>query len=247
MSRARSPLHSERRIFDELEETTTDYAGVEFLVAATSTLLPAARLLSSSASIAWTFTTAGAASAAVVFGTSATTACVGNDARLSDARTPTAHKTSHQDGGSDEIAVTGLSGLLGDAQTPLAHSTSHKNGGSDEVATATAAANAIPKAGAGGTLAIGFIPTGSTSSTVCIGNDSRLSDARTPTAHATTHRPGQSDAVFTADAGWSATNDSTVRSLDVSLLVADAASVQAVANFAITQMRAFLANKIPQA
>jgi hypothetical protein len=34
-----------------------------------------------------------------------------------------------------------------------------------------------------GTLAIARIPTGTTSSTVCIGNDSRLSDSRTPTAH----------------------------------------------------------------
>lgn len=34
-----------------------------------------------------------------------------------------------------------------------------------------------------GTLGIARIPTGSTSSTVCIGDDSRLSNARTPTAH----------------------------------------------------------------
>lgn len=34
---------------------------------------------------------------------------------------PTAHATSHEDGGTDEIDVTGLSGLLADAQTPLAH------------------------------------------------------------------------------------------------------------------------------
>jgi hypothetical protein len=47
--------------------------------------------------------------------------------------TPTAHKTSHQDGGSDEISVTGLSGLLGDAQTPLAHKTSHQDTGADEI------------------------------------------------------------------------------------------------------------------
>ncbi len=46
-----------------------------------------------------------------------------------------------------------------DARTPTAHATSHKHGGSDEVATATAAANAIPKAGSGGTLAAGWIPT----------------------------------------------------------------------------------------
>lgn len=34
-----------------------------------------------------------------------------------------------------------------------------------------------------GTLAIARIPTGTTTSTVCLGNDSRLSDSRTPTAH----------------------------------------------------------------
>jgi hypothetical protein len=34
-----------------------------------------------------------------------------------------------------------------------------------------------------GTLALARIPTGTTSTTVCIGNDSRLSDARTPTTH----------------------------------------------------------------
>jgi len=36
---------------------------------------------------------------------------------------------------------------------------------------------------ASGTLAIARIPTGSSSSTVCLGNDSRLSDARTPLTH----------------------------------------------------------------
>ena len=39
------------------------------------------------------------------------------------------------------------------------------------------------------------VTTGTTGSTVCIGNDSRLSDARTPTAHATSHQPGGSDAM----------------------------------------------------
>jgi hypothetical protein len=40
-----------------------------------------------------------------------------------------------------------------------AHASSHQNGGNDEVATATPGANAIPKAGAAGTLAAGWIPT----------------------------------------------------------------------------------------
>lgn len=37
-------------------------------------------------------------------GTTATTAAAGNDARLSDARTPTAHATSHNSGGADVLA-----------------------------------------------------------------------------------------------------------------------------------------------
>lgn len=40
---------------------------------------------------------------------------------------------------------------------PPAHATSHQDGGADEVATATPAADAIPKAGAGSTLADGWI------------------------------------------------------------------------------------------
>jgi hypothetical protein len=43
------------------------------------------------------------------------------------------------------------------ARTPTAHATSHQNGGSDEIATATAAAYAIPKAGSGAKLAQAWI------------------------------------------------------------------------------------------
>jgi hypothetical protein len=46
----------------------------------------------------------------------------------------------------------------GAGQTPGPHAASHQNGGSDEVATATAAANAIPKAGSDGALAQGWGP-----------------------------------------------------------------------------------------
>ncbi len=44
------------------------------------------------------------------------------------------------------------------ARTPTAHAATHQNGGSDEVATATPAAYAIPKAGSGGVLAPGWLP-----------------------------------------------------------------------------------------
>lgn len=67
------------------------------------------------------------------FGSGAGTVCEGNDARLSDARTPTAHNTSHQNGGADEINVAGLNGVLADAQTPSAHNTSHQSGGGDSI------------------------------------------------------------------------------------------------------------------
>jgi hypothetical protein len=65
--------------------------------------------------------------------------------------------------------VTGLQSALDGKQTA----------GSYAAATHTHAATDITS----GTLAIARIPTGTTSSTVCIGNDSRLSDARTPASH----------------------------------------------------------------
>lgn len=42
------------------------------------------------------------------YGTGASTICQGNDARLSDARTPTTHATSHKSGGSDAIKLDEL-------------------------------------------------------------------------------------------------------------------------------------------
>jgi hypothetical protein len=42
------------------------------------------------------------------YGSSANTVCQGNDGRLSDARTPTAHATSHKSGGADAIKLDEL-------------------------------------------------------------------------------------------------------------------------------------------
>ncbi len=52
---------------------------------------------------------------------------------LADGQTPLAHAATHENGGADEIDVTGLSGLLSDPQTPTAHASSHSDGGSDEI------------------------------------------------------------------------------------------------------------------
>ena len=115
----------------------------EYVLTTADGTLPNSRVLTGSTGLSVT-NTSGATTLACVYGTTAGTGCVGNDSRLSDSRTPTAHTASH------------------------------KHGGTDEIATATAAANAIPKAGATGTLAVNWLPTGTSSATVCIGNDVRI-------------------------------------------------------------------------
>ena len=115
----------------------------EYLLSTADGTLPNSRVLTASSSVSVTNAT-GTATLACIMGTTSGTCCAGNDSRLSDARTPTAHATSH------------------------------KHGGSDEIATATAAANAIPKAGVTGTLHVNWLPTGTSSATVCIGNDVRI-------------------------------------------------------------------------
>jgi len=46
----------------------------------------------------------------------------------------------------------------GGGGAPAAHASTHQHGGSDQIATATAAANAIPKASSGGLLDLGWLP-----------------------------------------------------------------------------------------
>jgi hypothetical protein len=74
---------------------------------------------------------------------------------FADARIAASNVTQHQ--AALVIAWGQLSGVPS-TFPPSTHAASHQHSGSDEVATATPGANAIPKSGGGGTLAIGWIP-----------------------------------------------------------------------------------------
>ena len=142
-------------------------------------------------------------------GTGPSTVCAGDDSRLSNARAPTAHASTHAPGNADAIPTgttsttvcVGNDARLSDARTPTAHKASHQHGGADEIAVATPAANAIPKADSSNKLAVGWLPVGSVTGTVCAGDDARLNNARTPTAHGSTHAPGGADPIPTGATG----------------------------------------------
>lgn len=122
-------------------------------------------------------TAIGAGTSDLAIGTSGTTAAAGNDARLSDARTPTTHAHAGTDITSGTVPIAriptgttsstvpfGNDARFSDARTP----TAHVHSGADITS---------------GTVPIAQIPTGTTGTTVPFGNDARFSDSRTPTAH----------------------------------------------------------------
>ena len=117
----------------------------------------------------------------VKYGTTAGTACQGNDARLSNARTPTVHKTTHQTGGSDAITPADIGAAAKTVQ--IKPGTGLTGGGTLE---------------ADRTLTVSY---GTAAGTACQGNDARLSNARTPTAHKATHKTGGTDALTPSDIG----------------------------------------------
>lgn len=85
------------------------------------------------------------------------------DPRNTNARTPTAHAGTHEDGGTDELDVTGLSGLLADPQTPLAHEATHKSGGTDPFLSTDlleAIVKRLRESGGPTTLTLGVIAAG---------------------------------------------------------------------------------------
>lgn len=137
-------------------------------------------------------------------GSSASTAAAGNDARLSDSRTPVAHAASHASGGSDPVtlAESQVTSLV----TDLAAKEVTANKGAVSGYASLDGSTKVP---------IAQLPTGSSSATVAIGNDARLSDARTPLAHAASHAAAGTDAL-------------TLSESQVTNLTSDLASKQAL-------------------
>lgn len=124
---------------------------------------------------------------------------------LADAQVPQAHAASHQNGGGDELSVAGLSGVLADAQTPQAHAI---DGAAHTGQLAHSALSGItatdhhtnvndPTAGEKAALA-GTTGTPGSGNKYVTDTDTRNTNARTPTVHASTHASAGSDPVTLA-------------------------------------------------
>ena len=100
-----------------------------------------------------------------------------NDSRLTDARTPTAHASTHGSAGSDPITV---------AQSQVTNLTTDLS--------AKASATDLSNHTSATTTVHGI----SNTANLVYTNDSRLTDARTPTAHAASHGASGSDAITVA-------------------------------------------------
>ncbi len=110
----------------------------------------------------------------------------------------------HNGGDGGQIAYANLSGLptLGTAAATASSdyaSASHAHGNITAAGAIGSTANLPVITTTSGALTVGAFGTGATNFTA--GNDARLSDARTPTAHKTSHATGGSDALTAADIG----------------------------------------------
>ena len=128
-------------------------------------------------------TITGTGTIAASFGTSAGTICQGNDSRLTNGRTPTTHAATHATGGGDPVTLdqSQITDLTADLAAKVA--------GTRQVIAGTGL-------GGGGALSADVTLTalyGTSGSTACVGNDARLSNARTPSIHASSHATGGSD------------------------------------------------------
>lgn len=104
-----------------------------------------------------------------------------DDARLTNARTPTTHKTSHEVGGSDALSPADIGAAVNAAVVHLAGA---------QTVTGVKTFSVAPE-----------VPVGSTAAHPVRRDDARLTDVRVPTAHAASHASGGTDPVSPAAIG----------------------------------------------
>jgi hypothetical protein len=128
-----------------------------------------------------------------------------NDARLSNNRNPTAHAATHEAGGSDPIT---LSFSLDDISEGV---TSKKiDAAKADTINSGDVSSLVPDASTSVKGKVQLAASGSSDAGKAVqGNDTRLSNARTPLTHAATHKTGGSDALTAADVGAATSSDIT--------------------------------------
>ena len=156
-------------------------------------------------------TVTGTGTIAANFGTAAGTICEGNDARLTAPVAPLAHASTHTAAGSDPLTLS--QSQITSLSTDLAA----------KVAT-TRQVIAGTGLGGGGALSADVtlnVSYGTSGTTACVGNDARLSNARTPSTHASTHATGGSDVLTLAQAQiTNLTTDLAARALGATTMTA---------------------------
>jgi len=118
------------------------------------------------------------------------------DAASKCAQDPKAHKTSHENGGGDEISVAGLSGELADDQPAKAHKASHQSAGADELDLTGMKADSLAEqtADTGVTVDTCLIKDGKVADSNLLEGDSKATvQDHAPKAHKASHQDGGTD------------------------------------------------------
>ena len=171
---------------------------------------------------------------------------LGTDTRLSDARALSGSiaESSVTNLVTDLAAKVGTAdSRLSDARTPTAHHATHAAAGSDPLTLTKAQISDFPTLG---TASAKDVPSSGNASSaqVVYGTDTRLSDARTPSAHETTHLSGGADAIPLASstaAGLCPTVDNTTIQVSASKLAVLISGLTGIAQSQVTGLVTALA------
>jgi hypothetical protein len=161
---------------------------------------------------------------------SSTQVVLGNDTRLTDSRTPTAHthelaSLAATGAEADDILASDgdgtaswrtLSTFIGESVSSAdigAAAASHTHGNLTNDGKVGTTANLPLRTGTNGVVEAGAF--GTAAASFCEGNDARLSDDRDPNLHAASHLPDGADEIF--DQSLNTTDDVTFNTIDTAL------------------------------